>query len=41
VAEYLGRGKKGGVRCKKKGSKYDNQILDIRRNRKRTGKLDL
>jgi len=26
--------KKGGVRCKENGSKDDNQILDIRRNRK-------
>jgi len=36
------RKKKDGVRCKKNGSKDDNQILDIRKNRKiKTGNLDL
>ena len=43
MAENVGREKKkGGVRCKKNGSKDDNQILDIRRNRKiKTGNLYL
>jgi len=43
VAENVGREKtNGGVRCKKNGSKDDNQILDIRRNRKiKTGNPEL
>jgi hypothetical protein len=40
VAENVGREITGGVRCKKNGSKDDNQILYIRRNRKiKTGNL--